>query len=416
MIGMLPRFRPWLGWDEVVATLGTRPDAVARFEGEFAQTFGAAAALAFPYGRSALWAFFKAVGLGQAEIILPAYTCSVVAHAVVLSGNHPRFVDVSLHDYNMDLDQVEAAINARSRAIVGTHLFGYPLDLDRLTEIVRAAEARYGRKIWVVQDCAHAFGARWQGRLVCSAGDAGLFGLNVSKTITSIFGGMLTFGDVALGERVRAWRDANFSHAGWAKVLRRRLYLAAAWAAFNQRLYGMVDWLQNATPLLDHFTRAYHLDDQVRFPPDYADRMLDLEAEVGLVQLRKYPEIIRHRQALAQLYASELEGTPGWALPPLVDGATYSHYVVRVPDRERLLQSFRRQGIELGHIIQYSLPHLRAYSEYAAGQRFDNSWRCSQSTINLPVHLGVGPAERARVVAEAWAAAGRPARLPDDRA
>ncbi len=413
---MIPCFNPVLGGAELRAAFACAPGAVVRFEGEFARAFEAAAAVAFPYGRSALWAFFRALGLDQAEVILPAYTCSVVAHAVALSGNHPRFVDITLRDYNMDLDQVEASISARTGAIVATHLFGYPLDVDRLAEIVRTAEARHGRKIWVVQDCAHAFGARWQGRLVCSAGDAGLFGLNVSKTITSIFGGMLTFGDVALGERVRAWRDANFSRAGWTKVLRRRLYLAAAWAAFNQRLYGMVDWLQNATPLLDHFTRAYHLDDQVRFPPDYADRMLDLEAEVGLVQLRKYPEIIRHRHAVAQLYASELEGTPGWALPPLVDGATYSHYVVRVPDRERLLHSFRRQRIELGHIIQYSLPHLRAYSEYAAGQCFDNSWRCSQSTINLPVHLGVGPAERARVVAEAWAAAGRPARLPDDRA
>ena len=85
---MIPRFNPVLGGDELRAAFACAPGTVTRFEVEFAQTFGAVAGLAFPYGRSALWAFFKAVGLEQAEVILPAYTCSVVAHAVVLSGNH----------------------------------------------------------------------------------------------------------------------------------------------------------------------------------------------------------------------------------------------------------------------------------------------------------------------------------------
>ncbi|MFP5379715.1 MAG: DegT/DnrJ/EryC1/StrS family aminotransferase, partial [Vicinamibacteria bacterium] len=135
---MIPRLRPAFGAAELAAALRPGgPDDVEGFEREFAARFGAAEAVAFPYGRSALWAFLQAVGLHDAEVIAPSYTCVVVQHAMVLSGNVPRFVDNTLADYNMDLDQVAAAINERTGAIVATHLFGFPLDLDRFGAIVR---------------------------------------------------------------------------------------------------------------------------------------------------------------------------------------------------------------------------------------------------------------------------------------
>ena len=121
---------------------------------------------------------------------MPAYTCSVVAHAVVASGNRPRFVDIALPDYNMDLDCVEAALSERTGAVIATHLFGYPLDVSRLQEIVSAAEARFGTRIAIIQDCAHSFEARFDGRSVSRAGDVAFYGLNISKIMTSIFGGM----------------------------------------------------------------------------------------------------------------------------------------------------------------------------------------------------------------------------------
>jgi len=134
---VIPRFKPDLGWPEFKALFRHNRGAVEQFEKEFAKAFQAVDAVAFPYGRSAQWAFFNAVGLKDAEVIMPAYTCSVVAHAVSLSGNRPRFIDIKLDDYNMDLDLVPAAINERTRAIIATHTFGYPQDLDRLEAIVR---------------------------------------------------------------------------------------------------------------------------------------------------------------------------------------------------------------------------------------------------------------------------------------
>lgn len=394
---MIPRFKPELGGAELRALMGTHPGAVAQFEQRFAQRFGAADAVAFPYGRSALWAMLQAVGVRDAEVIVPAYTCSVVAYAVSMSGNRPHFVDIRLDDYNMDLDLLAAAIGPATRAVVATHLFGYPMDLDRLTAIVADAERRWGHKIWLIQDCAHAFGATWRGRLVGEAGDAALYALNVSKIMTAIFGGMLTFSGTELAGTVRRWRDAQFRQPSWRKAWLRRMYLAAAAAAFFEPVYGLTWWLQERTSWLDRLTRSYHLDDRISMPPDHLDNMLDVEAAVGLVQLERYDAIIARRRANAAFLDESLKRRPGWVPPPLVAGATYSHYVLRVPDRAACVAAAARQGLHLGELIQYSVPQLAPYRH--AASEHPNADLASRSTINVPVDAACPEARRGRIVA-----------------
>lgn len=384
---MIPRFKPWLDHREFFALFRRNRGAVESFEREFAQDFQAAEAVAFPYGRSALWAFLQAVGIKDAEVVMPAYTCSVVAHAISLSGNTPRFVDIRLSDYNMDLDLLPEAMNENTRAVVATHLFGYPLDLDRVENIVAEAEAKYGHKIWVIQDCAHAFGASWQGRLVGTSGDVALYALNISKMMTSIFGGMLTFQDQDLAAKVRAWRDVHYKQPSWLKGVMRRLYLLAVYVAFNEKVYGLTWWLQEKTPILNKFTKSYHLDDQIRFPPDYLDRMLDVEAAVGLEQLKKYPEITARRRAIADFYDKNLKRRPDWIMPPIVEGATYSHYVVLVSSRIECIRDFAKKRIQLGELIQYSVDSLADYGR--SGSECQNSINASLHTINIPVWVCV---------------------------
>lgn len=382
---MIPRFKPAIGMRELSALARVqRPETVAAFERAFADKFGAREAIAFPYGRSALWAFLQAVGVEGAEVVMPAYTCSVVAHAITLSGNHARFVDIQLSDYNMDLDLLPQAITARTRAIVATHLFGYPLDLDRLEAIVADAEGRYGHKIWLIQDCAHSFGATWNGRNVGASGDVALYGLNISKTMTSIFGGMLTFRDDDLAARVRAWRDARFRPPSLSKAVLRRAYMVAATIAFQAPVYGFTWWLQERTPFLKRLTDSYHLDDIIAFPPDHLDHMLAVEAAVGLVQLSRYDGIIEERRRVAAWYDANLPRRDGWALPPIVSGATYSHYVVRVPDRKATVAEFAKRGVHLGELIQYSIPSLSGYDGACA-----NALAASKATVNFPLHTVV---------------------------
>ncbi|HIE30186.1 TPA: hypothetical protein EYP66_23220 [Candidatus Poribacteria bacterium] len=159
---MIPRLRPYFDHKELLAALRPMPNAVEIFEQEFARLFETKYALTFSYGRSGLYALFKALGLQNAEIIVPAYTCVVVPHAVVLSGNIPVFVD-----------------------------------------------------------CAHSFGARWKGQLVNKAGDAAIFGSNISKVLSTIFGGIVTTDDEEIYQKLKNYRTRHFKQPSWRKSIRR---------------------------------------------------------------------------------------------------------------------------------------------------------------------------------------------------
>jgi len=383
---MIPRLKPYLGKEEILTIFKNRKHAVQRFEQAFAEQFHANYAVAFPYGRSALWAFFKAMGIKDAEIVQPAYTCSVVAHATVLSGNIPVFVDIDLTDYNMNLDQFADAINEHTRAVIPTHLFGYPMDIDRVQKIVKNAEAKYRHKIYIIQDCAHSFDARFKGKPVVNAGDGTIFGLGISKQITSIFGGVFSTSNEVIAKKVRDFRDRNFRKPPWEKSLLRYLYLLAVYPAFQPAIYGLIYWIQEKTPFLNCLTKAYHLDEKIHFPPDYLDQMTNIEALVGLEQLKKYTTVRSKRIEIAKKYFSEIHSTSKWVLPPEIDGATYSHFVIRTDARDRLLESFASHGIQLGQLIEYSMPHQSAYKIYTKDKLFPNSYLCSNSMINLPIY------------------------------
>jgi len=297
------------------------------------------------------------------------------------------FIDISSSDYNMDLDAVAAAVNQNTKAIIATHTFGYAQDTDRLKNIVKEAEAKYGHKIWLMQDCCHAFSAEWNGKPIGTEGDVAVYALNISKMMTSIFGGMLCVNDSTLATKIRAWRDEHFKKPGVLKSIKRRLYLVAIYIAFHPAVYGFTWWLQEKTPLLNYFTKSFHLDDKIHFPPDYLDKMSNVEASVGRAQLKKYAVIIERRRENAAYYHNNLIRRQGWEFPPLIKGATYSHYVVSVPDRQAVINAVAKKGVHLGELIQYSIPELGSYKKQEAA--YPVSLLKSTNTINLPVNVNL---------------------------
>jgi len=225
----------------------------------------------------------------------------------------------------------------------------------------------------------------WKKIPIQKEGIAALFGLDISKTLTSVFGGMITTNDPELHKKLRDFRDNHFVQPGLLKRIHRFLYLLMVYPPFNKCIYGLGNRLEEETPLLNRLTRAYHLDERIRFPPDYLDRMIELEARVGLAQLEKYTEIARRRNELAYFYDKKLRDTSGLTLPPLVEGATYSHYVVCVSNRKHVIEAMRRR-VQLGELIEYSIPHMPAYQRYPGYlESYPNSYFCSQHTINLPL-------------------------------
>ncbi len=381
---MIPRFRPQIGLPEIKVLFKANVNAVKKFEMEFAKTFSAVDAVAFPYGRSAQWAFFKALNIKNGEVIMPAYTCSVVAHAVILSGNIPKFVDIKSNEFNMDMSLLKKSINKKTKAIIATHTFGYPENIRSLEKVVKIGEKKFGNKIWLIQDCCHAFSAKWKGKAIGASGDVAIYSSNISKILTSIYGGMLTFQDEALARKVRFWRDQYFKKPSFLKSIKRRVFLLLAYLAFKRQFYFFTWWLQEKTDLLKYYTDAFHLDDKVHFPPDYLDFMLNVEAAVGLKQLARYNDILELRKRNTIFYNSLLKKM-NWCLPPLKEGATYSHYVVRVSNREKIINDFAKKGLQLGRLIEYSIPNLESYKKL--GSDCPNSLIASKETINLPLTI-----------------------------
>ena len=312
-------------------------------------------AIAFPYGRTALTIALGALLGSGREVICPAYTCVVVAHAIVSSGNIPVFIDSGADDFNMDLAAAETAITTRTGAIIATSLFGHPVDLDRC-DALRVANPG----LIMIQDCAHSFDAVWRGRAVQQAGDLAIFGLNISKLLTSIFGGMLTTDDARLAAVLRSARDRELSTATIAKGLRRVAYLAAVLPAFLPWPYTLVARLKDRG-LLDRFVR-YYRPDVIDMPADYLQAMHPIEARVGMAQLRRHRAILAARRSRAAKWHVRLASEAGLLrLPPLEDGATWSHFTCVVADREAWVARWRARDIELGTLIEYSIPELPVY-------------------------------------------------------
>lgn len=375
---MIPRLRPVLGPSEFLAAMRSRP--VADFETRFAELMGQAHALAFPYGRTGLLLLLEALGLKNNEIICPAYSCVVVAHAIVLSGNRPVFIDSEADGFNMDLEAAAKAVEIGAKALIATSIHGYPVDLDKLD---------WMRKRWpdliIIQDCAHSFSAQWQGRPVQQAGQAAFFGLNVSKLMTSIFGGVVTTDDSSLADRLRELRDQRLKPASF-KAWQRRAYLTASATALHPRMFGFVHKFMKLG-LIDRFTEYYD-EASIDMPDDYLSVMSPIEAAVGLVQCDRYPSIIAHRRHIASVYDKALASLPGLRRPPLAEGATYAHYVCCVAEPNELIQEMARDGIELGRLIDYCIPDMPAYQSYVPlSSEFTRTRALNSQVINLPLHL-----------------------------
>ena len=388
---MIPRFYPNLNYREFFSLFKFNPGSVEKFEKAFAEKFNSKSAVSFSYGRSAQWAFLKALGINDKEIIMPAYTCSVVAHAVTLSGNKPVFVDSNEDDFNMNLDKIPKLINQNTRAIIATHTFGIPQDVSKLHSIRIEAEKKFGNKIWLINDCCHCFGAKWNEKYVGNQGDVAIYAFNISKMITSIFGGILTFNDKKLADKVRNWRNNNFKKPKFLKSLKRKFYLIAIFIAFNKLVYKLTFWLQHKTFFLDSLTKSFHLDNKIHFPNDYLDLMTNTEAAIGLIQLKKYDDIIEKRVLNSKWYFENIS-KKNWVLPKRVPGSTYSHYVIKVPNRKETLNYFSKNGIELGELIQYSIPDLNCYN---SENIYDLSLKYSKNTINMP--LLISESERKKI-------------------
>jgi len=188
---------------------GERRSAIERFEERFAEYVGTEYATAVPNGTQALELAFRAIGVEPgAEVIVPAVTFVASASAAIQTNAVPRFVDVDPETYQLSPDAVEAAITEETVAIEVVHYGGYPADMDRLRSIAEEHD------LWLIEDAAEAHGTEWRGERVGSLGDVGCFSLQQGKPLTCGEGGVLTYDDPDLAERIYALANLGRSPDG----------------------------------------------------------------------------------------------------------------------------------------------------------------------------------------------------------
>ena len=381
---LIARLKPFYSIDDFFATINIfKKNPIKSFEQQFATKFQNKYGVMFAHGRSGLYALLKIWNLNDSEIICPAYTCVVVPNAIVLSGNIPVFIDCAQDSWNMDLELLEKNITQNTRCIISSHIFGYPFNVKKVQQIVEKAEKKYNHKIYIIQDVAHSFGAKWDNILVTQYGDASIFGMNISKVMNSIFGGMVITNQQTIYNKLIQWRNLNTKYLGFKKELKRFIYFCAVNIAFNSYIYGFVNWLERIGAL-DRFVKYYE-EDKIDFPNDWNEYPANIEARVGLNQLKKYDKIINNRIIVSKQWQKKLYNQNITFLPA-PKGTTYSHCTGLVNNRGEWLNYYRKQGIQLGIIIEYSIPYMKAYQKYKKGE-YPISLRYSKQTINFPNYI-----------------------------
>jgi perosamine synthetase len=304
---MIPVFEPEIGEQEIELVVdalrkgeisGSFGDYIPRFEAEFAAFCGAKHGIAVTSGTTALELAVAAAGIGAGDEVLIS-SCTNIATALAVYRNNAVSVpvDSERETWNLDLDLVESLITPRTKAILPVHIYGHPVDMDRVNAIAKAHD------LIVIEDAAEAHGAEVRGKRVGALSDMGCFSFYANKIITTGEGGMVVTSDDKLAKQLRLLRNLGFTQP-----------------------------------------RFYH---EV---PGYNFRMTGMQAAFGVAQLAKIDRVIGHRRRVAHVYNDKLAGIAELQLPAEAKNVYWMYAVVLRPTgsqrREELTKFLHDNGVD----------------------------------------------------------------------
>lgn len=307
---MIPVFEPVISEDEIDAVVdalrkgevsGTFGTYLQDFENQFAAYVGCKYGIAVNSGSSALHLAVAALDLAKGdEVLVSSSTNIATALAALHNGAVPVPVDSESVTWNLNLDLIEELITPKTRAIIPVHLYGHPVDMDRLMEIARK------HNLVVIEDCAESHGATVRGKMTGGFGDMACFSFYANKVITTGEGGMITTSNEEYAKKLRLLRNLAFMEPRFRHEL----------AGFNFRMPGFV-------------------------------------AALGLAQFRKIDQIVEQKRRVAARYNQNLSKVRGLQLPVEMDWAknVYWMYGVVVSDdfgmgRDDLIEALNERGIQ----------------------------------------------------------------------
>ena len=254
--------------------------SVREFESHWAEAFSSKYALAVNSATSGLYAAVGAVGVGPGdEVIVSPYTMVASVTAAIIYNAVPVFADIDPNTFCLSPESIKEKITPRTKAIILVHLFGHPADMDPIMEIARA------NNISVIEDAAQAPFASYKGQFAGSIGDIGVFSLNSNKHIHTGEGGVVTTNQSELAERVSLIRNHAEAVVGDRGV---------------ENIVNMVG---------------------------FNFRMNEIEAAIGLCQLKKGPSLVEQRRENIAYLEAKLEGLPGIDLQECAEDIRHVYYV-----------------------------------------------------------------------------------------
>jgi dTDP-4-amino-4,6-dideoxygalactose transaminase len=335
---------------------------VEQFEELFAERIGVRHAVATTSCTTALHLALVVAGVGPGdEVICPSYSFIATANAILYAGATPVFADVEPDTWNLDPRDVEKRVTPRTKAILAVHQVGLAADLDRL----RAAAVP---RVTIVEDAACAIGSTYHGRPVGSSGNLACFSFHPRKTISTGEGGMLTTDDGDIAEHARRLR----SHAASVSALSRHQAKGVVFEEYNELGYNY--------------------------------RLSDLQAAVGVEQLRKLDHLLARRRAAAGRYNAAFGSLAEVAIPaaPSYAGHAYQSYGLYLTancrcDRDETLRELAGLGIS----CRRGIPPIHLEPLYA--NRYGPislpvTEEVAARSIFLPIFASLSDADQRRVI------------------
>ena len=339
---------------------------VKEFEDKWSAFTGAQNSIAVTSCTSGLHLSLAASGFGPGdEAIVPAFTWISTANVVEHLGGKVVFCDINLETFNIDIAQIESKVTERTKAILPVHLFGFAADMDPILELAK----KYN--LFVVEDAACGFGAKYKGRHVGSFGNTGCFSFHPRKAITTGEGGMVTTNDDGLAEKIRRFRDHGAAITDLQRHLGARPYLLA-----------------------DHPDAGYN------------QRMTDLQAALGTAQMDRAGDIVSERQAIAKKYDDAFTNL-NWLQTPFRDHdyehgyqsypCLFMHEEISVSSIEHInatrnawMDDLQKSGIST-RPATHAVHMLSFYKEKynLMPNDFPNAYAADQCSISLPFFHGM---------------------------
>ncbi|MBA2677122.1 MAG: DegT/DnrJ/EryC1/StrS family aminotransferase [Ktedonobacteraceae bacterium] len=347
--------------DEVVDTLRsgwlTTGPKTKRFEREFAERVGAPHALAVNSATAAMHLALDAIGLQPGdEVIVPVYTFTATAEVVVYFRARPVFVDIDPATCNLDPRELEKHITPRTRAIMVVHMAGLPAEMDAILDIAHA------HSLPVIEDAAHAFPAKYRGRMIGTLGDMTAFSFYATKTLATGEGGMLTTTRADYAERAAMMALHGISRDAW-----KRYTAEGSW---------------------------YYEVLQAGFKYN----MTDIAASLGLHQLARCEELLERRSTIARRYTEAFSCLPELETPP--DPMHVEHawhlYMLRLRleslsiGRDAFIQELTKANIGVSvHFIPLHLHPFYRQAWQLQPTDFPRALGEYQRAISLPIYPGM---------------------------